>query len=194
MIALQDLHTCVTDQWSPTIGDPSPMGWATVAAYGATAILCFRSAHVPESRVVKLFWLALALLLLALMINKQLDLQSALTATARCLSQMQGWYEDRRSVQIGFILVVAFSGIWIALVSFWLLRKHLRHIGMALFGFVLLICFVLIRAAGFHRFDAMLNAEFLFIRVNWLLELTGIALIALNAIFASRHHQPRGME
>lgn len=194
MDLMQDLYRCVTEQWSPTIGDPSPMGWATVAAYGITAILCLRSARIPGSRAVQVFWLALSLLLFALMINKQLDLQSALTAAARCLSQIQGWYEDRRSVQIGFILTVVFSGFWIALVSFWLLRKHLGQIGVALIGFIVLICFVLIRAAGFHNFDALLNTDLLFIRVNWLLELSGIGLIALNALWVTRPRHSRGIE
>ncbi len=186
MSLLQDLYHCTTDRWSPVIGDPSPMGWVTVAAYGITAILCFRAARNPDSQAVRFFWLALSLLLIALMINKQLDLQSALTASARCLSQMQGWYDDRRSVQIGFILVILFGGVWIALLSLWFLRKHLGQIGLALLGFIFLICFVLIRAAGFHNFDALLKADILFIRVNWIFELSGIALIALNAMWVTR--------
>ncbi len=191
MISLNDLGNCIAEQWSPVIGDPSPVGWLTVAAYGVTALLCLRAAR---SFGVRWFWLLLSLLLFALMINKQLDLQSALTASARCLSHMQGWYQDRRSVQVGFILAVIFCGFWGALVSLWFLRKHLRQIGVALIGFIALICFVLIRAAGFHNFDALLNADFLFIRVNWLLELSGIGLIALNAYWVTRRRQPRGIE
>ncbi|EEE36822.1 hypothetical protein RKLH11_656 [Rhodobacteraceae bacterium KLH11] len=194
MISLQDLHRCVSDQWSPVIGDPSLAGWITVAAYGITAVLSFRSARLSGDRGTRVFWLALSVLMVALMINKQLDLQSALTATGRCLSQMQGWYENRRSVQIGFILLVIFSSICIALASIWLLRKQLHQIGLALIGLILLICFVLIRAAGFHNFDALLNTNILFIRVNWLMELSGIALIALNAVWIARRRQPRGME
>ncbi|SDX89058.1 hypothetical protein SAMN05444358_11451 [Ruegeria halocynthiae] len=183
---MQELFRCISDRWSPVIGDPTPMGWVTVAAYGITTILCFRAARTTVSQGMRLFWLALTVLLFALMINKQLDLQSGLTAAARCLSQMQGWYEDRRSLQIGFILVVMFSGIWVALVSLWLLRRHLSRIGLALLGFVFLICFVLIRAAGFHNLDALLSTDFLFIRINWLMELSGIALIALNAAWVAR--------
>ncbi len=110
------------------------MGWIAVAAFGITAILCFRAARKPDSQAVRFFWLALSLLLIVLMINNQLDLQLVLTASARCLSQMQGWYEDRRSVQIGFILVILFGGVWIALLSLWFLRKQLGKIGLALLG------------------------------------------------------------
>lgn len=191
MLSLPDFRACVATQWSPTIGDPSLIGWLTVAAYGIAALLCLRAVRSPG---VPWFWLLLSMLLFALMVNKQLDLQSALTASARCLSQMQGWYEDRRSVQVGFILAVMFSGFWIALVCLWFLRKHLRQVGVALIGFILLICFVLIRAAGFHNFDALLKTEILSIRINWLLELSGIALIALNAAWVARQVQRRGTE
>ncbi len=170
------------------------MGWLTVAAYALTAILCFSAARTPGRPAVRWFWLALAILLFGLMINKQLDLQSALTATARCLSQMQGWYEDRHIVQRRFILAVLAAGALVALVSLWLLRRHIRQIGLALLGFVFLICFVLIRAAGFHDFDALLRSDILSVRMNWLMELSGIALIAMNAAWAMKRNQLRGME
>lgn len=186
MISVDDLRRCVADQWSPVIGDPSVMGWLTVVAYGVAAVLCFRAARAPTGRTVRWFWLILSLLLVALMVNKQLDLQSALTAAGRCLSRMQGWYEDRRVVQLGFILAVMASGLLVAMISLWALRRHLGQVGVALIGFILLICFVLIRAAGFHQFDALLRAEILSVRINWLLELSGIALIALNAAWVAR--------
>jgi hypothetical protein len=48
-------------------------------------------------------WLTLVPLLGFLAINKQLDLQTALTATGRCMAQAEGWYDNRALVQIGFI-------------------------------------------------------------------------------------------
>lgn len=186
MISIHDLRACVAEQWSPVIGDPSLIGWLTVAAYGVTAVLCLGAWRRSDVRAVSWFWLILSVLLFALMINKQLDLQSALTASARCLSQMQGWYEDRRVVQVGFILAILVFGVMVAVLMLWALRRHLGQVGVALIGFILLICFVLIRAAGFHNFDALLKAEILSIRINWLLELSGIALIALNAVWMAR--------
>lgn len=188
MISFDALNACVSRQWSPEIGDPSVVGWLTVLAYGITAILGFSAARKSGDRIVRLFWIALTMLLVALMFNKQLDLQSALTAAARCLSQMQGWYEDRRVVQLLFILAIAVLGLMIGLLSLWGLRQHLGQIGIALIGFIFLICFVLIRAAGFHNFDALINADFMSIRMNWLLELSGLALISINAIWALRKY------
>ena len=45
--------------------------------------------------------------------------------------------------------------------------------------FVLLVSFVLIRAASFHHVDLLLRAGP--VRLNWVLELGGIGLIALTS-------------
>jgi len=42
-----------------------------------------------------------------LAVNKQLDLQSFLTALGRCDARLQGWYETRRPA--GYVLVRAVS-------------------------------------------------------------------------------------
>ncbi|WP_052261538.1 hypothetical protein [Ruegeria sp. ANG-S4] len=185
------MSSCISQQWSPVIGDPSVLGWVTVAGYGVSAILCFAAWRRTTDGAVRLFWLVLSIFLVCLMINKQLDLQSAFTAAARCLSQFQGWYEKRRIVQVSFILAIMMSGTMVTAIAFWTLRQHLRQIGLALIGFAFLICFVLIRAAGFHNFDAFLNTEIQSVRLNWVLELTSIALIAANAVAALRRRDHR---
>ena len=97
--------SCVLGGWAPRIGDPTLMGWATVAAYFAAAILATLAARRATGRQ-RAFWIGLAVILLALTVNKQLDLQSALTEAGRCISKAQGWYEARRSVQVIFIEAV----------------------------------------------------------------------------------------
>ncbi len=181
-----DLGACVADRWSPVIGDPGLLGWVTVAAHGLAVILCLAACLRPSDSIVRLFWLALAVVLLGLIINEQLDLQSAVTATGRCLSQIQGWYENRRIVQLIFIAAILMTGFNLAVFSLWVLRNHLRQIGLAVLGLIILICFVVIRAAGLHSFDLFLNTEVQSIRINWILELTSLALIAVNAIIFIR--------
>src|SRR5580693_6074196 len=84
-------------RWKPGIGDPTVMGWVTVAAYFVAVIGCFLAAwreplpdgtRRPRSRPSK-FWLALAALMVALGINKQLDLQSLATQIGR--DAIRGW-------------------------------------------------------------------------------------------------------
>ncbi len=38
-VSLNELVTCVFEFWSPKIGDPTAIGWLTVAVYALTAIL-----------------------------------------------------------------------------------------------------------------------------------------------------------
>lgn len=182
MKPVTDVWTCFDDRWSPTIGDPSVMGWVTVAAYGLTALLTAKLAVSRSGAPERFFWLMLALLLAALTVNKQLDLQSALTAFARCLSKAQGWYENRKGVQTGFILgLLAASTIFLIALGL-AMRRHLRRTWLAVLGACFLTGFVAIRAVGFHHFDVLIKSDFNGIRINWLLELGGIGLILANVI------------
>jgi len=177
----QDLFDCVFSAWSPQIGDPTLIGWATVVSYAIATALALGVVITNHGRG-RLFWVVVTGVLFLLAINKQLDLQSALTAAARCLAQAQGWYEDRRSVQIAFILFVAIAALVLGLTLAWTMRRQLPQIWLALLGLCLLLGFVAIRAAGFHHMDRLIAFEVGGIRVNWLLELGGIALIAINAL------------
>src|SRR5512145_1767020 len=86
-------------QWHPTIGDPTFMGWFTVAAYFAGAFCAYFTAYkirTPD-RQAFLFWCACGVFLTALGINKQLDLQSLFTEMGRQVAKAQGWIEQRRT-------------------------------------------------------------------------------------------------
>src|SRR5256885_2005164 len=88
--------------WTPGIGDPTLAGWLTVALYLVGAVLCWRLArqagleNAVRSRERRT-WRAISVLFLALGINKQLDLQTALTEAGRVLAHYQGGYEHRVS-------------------------------------------------------------------------------------------------
>ena len=88
--------------WSPGIGDPSVGGWLTVALYfGAAALVWGLLRRWPHwsSGQEAWFWKLLLIALVLLGINKQLDLQSAFTETARLLAVKQGWYAERRQAR-----------------------------------------------------------------------------------------------
>ncbi|OQK17041.1 hypothetical protein AU255_03850 [Methyloprofundus sedimenti] len=86
--------------WQPQIGDPTAMGWITVALYFFMALVAFKViVSVPvlfsaETAVKqKWFWSLVTLILLILGINKQLDLQSLFTAIGKYYAHRDGWYE-----------------------------------------------------------------------------------------------------
>ena len=80
-------------RWRFGIGDPTAVGWLTVAAYAATAALSVRaflrsrarraaprrcgSSSSPGPAVDETIWLLIAITMLLLGINKQLDLQTS---------------------------------------------------------------------------------------------------------------------
>ena len=54
-----------------------------------------------------MLWFGLSILLLVLGINKQLDLQTLLTALGREIAQENGLYESRREIQLIFVILFA---------------------------------------------------------------------------------------
>jgi hypothetical protein len=132
------------------------------------------------------FWGLVLLTMLVLGINKQLDLQTWLTEIGRDLAHQQGWYEVRRPLQAAFIGLIGLTGA-VATVALAFAMRHVFHrVVGALVGLGALVTFVIVRAASFHHVDVLLGRGR--VRLNWVLELGGIALIAVSA-FRQRTHQ-----
>jgi len=170
--------------WTPGIGDPTFGGWLTVALYLAAAISCWRSGRkvaLNDGRCSNEHraWRSIAILFLALGINKQLDLQTALTEAGRVSAHLQGWYELRRSVQIAFIGLVAMTCVIVAITLLIWMRRAPIPTWLALMGTTLVLGFVLIRAASFHHVDLFIGSRILGLRWNWVIEIGGISLVLL---------------
>jgi hypothetical protein len=140
-----------------------------------------RLAALPEAVRMSALWKGLAIGLLLLGINKQLDLQTALTEFGRIVAHQQGWYERRQRVQIEFIIGVFVVGIWLIGSVLLLAGRNLPRLGIALLGIVFLCCFVAIRASSFHHVDILLGTRVGGLKINWLMELGGIALVGMGA-------------
>ena len=136
--------------WSPGIGDPTIIGWLTVILYLTTSFLCWRVTRRlgggggSSDREINI-WRSLFALFLALGINKQLDLQSALTEAGRVLAHIQGWYDRRRIVQIGFVVLVAILCLAGTIVLISWMRQAKGATWLALLGTILVLGFVIIR-------------------------------------------------
>jgi hypothetical protein len=173
--------------WRPTIGDPSFMGWLTVAAYAlGAALAALASSKLAGSddkihRREKWVWAAVAVVMAVLCVNKQLDLQSLLTDIGRTLSRHEGWYEQRREFQKVFVVGVLFAsgvfGCWFI----WRFREFWTGHKLLAGGMLFLLTFIVVRAISFHRVDMFLGTRVIGVKMNWALELTGIFLISLAA-------------
>jgi hypothetical protein len=126
--------------WTPGIGDPTIGGWVTVALYLLASGSCWISAQklgledIPRSNERRV-WRVISVLFLALGINKQLDLQTALTEAGRVVAQYQGWYEQRQFVQLVFIALAAMTCLIVAItllpsgISLVLFASQWRQVG-----------------------------------------------------------------
>lgn len=184
------LAIVIDNQWHPEIGDRTFFGWVTVIAYLLTAVLAIIStvntSHLKLSAQqlenYRLIWGLIALILLFLGINKQLDLQTWFTVTAKNLALTEGWYDQRRMIQIIFILSIAIFGLVFLAFLVWLMKDNQTNARWGLIGLGMLTCFVIIRAASFHHVDRFIGLNFAGIPVNNILELGGIGAIALSAL------------
>lgn len=175
------MATALDERWHIGIGDPTAIGWFTVVAYAATAWLCFNCYRRYRGTDRGRFWWALFLVMMALGINKQLDLQSWLTEIGRDAAKEYGWYGRRGVVQVLFIAGLACSAL---LMHVWLARhvaqlgKHARRASV---GLLVLVLFVLVRATSFHHVDEWLGFSLDGLSINEILELGGISVIAWAA-------------
>jgi hypothetical protein len=174
--------------------DPTS-AWAIVFAYFAAVCVALRCAHRSGGdRQSRRFWLLAAATLLLLGLNKQLDLQTYLTTWGRDLARQDGWYEQRRLVQLAFLAALAAGAAAIALVGAWALRGAPRSVWAAAAGLGLLAVFVLARAATFHHIDLWVNVELAGLRRGRWLELAGILVVAASTLaFLRRPDRDRSL-
>ncbi|MEY2855472.1 MAG: hypothetical protein RL030_2604 [Pseudomonadota bacterium] len=151
------------------------------AYLGAAALCGWNARRARGFPVEQRLWIALTLLLVALSINKQLDLQSWVTVAGRNIAKRDGWYARRQPVQVLFIvsLVVASAGL-LAFLRYALGTAWRRYATVAC-GLALLLTFIVIRAATIHHIDLLLRVRFGVLTMNNVLELGAIALVALGA-------------
>lgn len=181
------MHEGWIGAWSPGIGDPTLVGWITVLLYAWAAWRCHRvltrdrHRSSPMSTNERMVWRLLFAGMIALGINKQLDLQSAFTEAARMLAIKQGWYDNRRQFQEAFIAAIPVVGLT-ALAAMAVLVWHApaaTHWTCA--GAAALLVFIAIRASSFHHVDEMMGWHLAGLRLNWVLEMGALLVISTGA-------------
>lgn len=128
------------------------------------------------------FWMALALLVVFMAVNRLVEAQAWLTEYGRDLALQQGWYEQRWDIQgpiVGTAIAVGASTLSIfLLLTRELLRRHLT----AFFGTMVLVFLLFSRALSFHHLDGLLDHSVAGVRMRWTAELFGLACIAGGAL------------
>ncbi len=167
--------------WRPGLGDPSFMGWLTVAAYFAGAGMWFYyNRKAPAQKRKSGAILAYGLLVLGG--NKLFNLSGAITAWLQMSAYEQNWYEQRRLVQAAFIFALLAISAALGVILLPRLASLSEGIRAALAGLAFLTILAVVRAASLHAVDALLYRPLAGIQLNWVLELAGIALSSLPAL------------
>lgn len=84
---------------------------------------------------------------------------------------------EKQIVQIWFIISIATICLTIALVLLWFVYNTPFSTWLALLGMVIVLAFVLIRAASFHHIDRFIGSRILGLKWNWVLEMGGISIV-----------------
>lgn len=179
-------------RWRPEIGDPSLMGWITVAAYALAAFTCYLAAR-RANRAPGLaagsrgMWILVTMMMAFLCLNKQLDLQSLATDVGRVVAWKQGWYKERRDFQKWFVLGALVAAFLTTAFFIFRYRTFWKTHFLLASGIAFLTTFIIVRAISFHHVDVILKSQIGGVRMNWFLELTGIGLVWLAAIWDYRY-------
>jgi hypothetical protein len=183
------LGVIVNGHWRLGIGDPNFMGWLITMAYLITSMFCGiyawridRISPVNRTCYHRAFWLSLAVIMLIMGINKQLDLQCLFIAVVKKIALTQGWYSQRRIFQMLFVAFVAVFGMIVLIWVGWKLKRLWRQYGLALFGILLLIIFVFVRATPVQYVAKSPGWRPVMRMINSVLELTSIGLIGIAAL------------
>lgn len=175
--------------WRPEIGDPTVVGWVTCGAYFIVAFLSARvMIHYASIRITHqneknfYFWIFLTLFMIFLGFNKQFDLQTFITEFFRGLAKYQEWYASRRVYQAIFTKIVAVIAVTVLVVSLFESESLIRSNSIAFTGIILISLFIILRMSSFTHVDSFIKRDWMGMKMNWILELAGIALVGLGTI------------
>jgi len=172
------------------IGDPTSLGWLITIFYLIGFSLSL-SAGIGVNKRNKhsknyengFIWLVFAAFLLILGVNKQLDLQTLFFSLGRKIAAEGGWYDQRRAVQALFVIIFTFIVLLLLVLSVRWIKGKWKWYGMPFAGALLLLLFVMIRAASLNhvQFGLVFANSTRYILCS-ILELLGILIMCAGTV------------
>jgi hypothetical protein len=191
---MEDAAVLSTD-WTPEIGDPTVGAWIIVAGYILAAVLCAFISKQQQlitksclSSQERFFWFGLAVVMLLLGINKQLDFQNLFKQIARNFAKEKGWYESRHTFQLWFFIGTTATGMLFVLFFIKRLRLYWRRYRILFIGILFLCTFFISRFMDFNHVIPQHYWFHYYAGVNWLLEVGGVTFICASAILRIRNY------
>jgi hypothetical protein len=187
------LAVTVDGKWRLGLGDPSVGAYAVTSFYLLTSLGCFfqfyecrptlAKHHLTGESRESHYWLLLAISLGFLGINKQLDLQTLLTIVGREAVVHWGVYDQRRTIQLVFILLLTTGCVGGLIITSIFVRNLGGPAFLATTGCAVQLTFVISRAASFHHIDKLLSIQLPIGKTNLVLESIGLLIIAAALIW-----------
>jgi hypothetical protein len=134
-----------------------------------------------------MLWHGIFVALIVLALNKLFE--GSVTGFIRMLAMEEGWYDQRRVVQIEFIAVVALVCLLVVGVLLLLARHAPAATQIALVGTMMLLALGLVRDASLHQIDHLMGQRIIGLKVNWIFELGGLGLVLLASKWRGRRRQ-----
>lgn len=171
-------QTCAAQAWNPGWGDADILGVFLTFLYATAALMTAYSAVqvwlYGSERSSCWLWTLAAVYLVLLAINKQLDLQTFLTQTARCVARAQGWYAERRGFQEVATLAILCVGV---LAGGTLVVTSRRGNGLMIAGLGLLSTYIALRILSFHHMDTLFKTPLFGLGLARIIELSSLLVI-----------------
>ena len=166
------LQFCAALSWHPELRSYDALRIALTLGYAvATLLTGFRAWQTR-----RWFWALAAACLLLLTLNKQLDLQTFVTETGRCVARYQGWYSARRGPQADLTnVVLGLLTLGIATSLILIRRNQLMTLGLLLSAALLAL-----RILSFHNMDSLLQTRAFGLPAHGFAE-AGVLLLMLYA-------------
>ena len=173
--------------------DPTIGGWLIELLYFIVSVSCWRSArklalNYASAPFEHHVWQAIAALFFALCITRHFGLETALTEASRKLAFLEGWYNQRRGVQLAIIVLMAISFIFAEiLLMIWSRNKSLTASAtLALMSATFVMAYLIIRSISFHSVDQIVGERLLGLSVNWILQLGGIGVVLMASVWRNK--------
>lgn len=171
-------QTCAAQSWDLHWGDADVLGLVLTFLYATAAVMTTLTAvqvwRLGSKTSSHWLWALAAIYVVLLAINKQLDLQTFITQTGRCMARAEGWYAERRGVQEVATLAILAAG---ALAGVVLIVKSRRGNGLMIFGLGLLSTYIALRILSFHHMDSVLKTPLFGLGLARVIELSSLLVI-----------------
>lgn len=172
---------CGVQHWTQFWGDPWVSGTIFMVAYFMAALLILREVGRAECRE-RTLWRICGALFLFQVVNTHLDAHALIYTVGRCLAHAQGWYEDRRQVQVFAVLSLAWVVLLIlGVTAIWFFRAILGNL-LLVMGVSVALGFTVVKGINLHGFEVYYGGTYGPFRGADLIELSGIALALLAAL------------